>query len=248
MTPAMRPRRPNAPLRFFILFLLLIVTRLLPAQGWLDIGAKVMYGYTGFYDKNIASDPQHNYSLRGAPSYGGVVGLNLGAFNGFNLEGLFLNNEQQLDFRDNGDRTSNVVKWENLDLYLLYRRYFENASYIEIGPKMSRVRSTEQTFADQVLESGDRYGSEYYSAVAGFGTFLTGNETMTLKLGMRLEYALTDLVSEAGRAEGYPAFYREYETDTQTRPFRAGIYLELNFNVSRAGKRICGRRTYVLKL
>ena len=206
-----------------------------------------MYGYTGFYDKNIASDPQHEYALQGALAFGGVVGLNLGAFHGINLEGLFLNNRQQLDFRDNGDQSTNRVAWENLDLYLLYRGYFANASYVEIGPKMSRVRSTEQIFADQVLESGDRYESSYYSAVAGFGTFLTGNEIMTLKLGLRLEYALTDLVSEAGREAGFPAFYQTFETDTQTRPFRAGISLELNFNLSKAGKRICGRRTYVLK-
>ena len=205
-----------------------------------------MYGYTGFYDKNIADDPQHNYTLQGAAAYGGVVGLNFGAFNGFNLEGLLLNNRQELDFRDGGDRSINVVEWENLDLYLLYRHYFENASFLEIGPKMSRVRATEQTFAGQLLESGDRYAGEYYSAVAGFGTFLTGNETLTLKLGARLEYALSDLISEAGQEAGYPAFYQTYATDTQTRPFRAGIYLELNFNLSRAGKRICGRRTYVL--
>lgn len=231
-----------------LLFPLFILSHQLSyAQGWVDVGVKVMYGLTGFYNNNIIKDAQHSYNLMGAPSYGGVIGLNLGSAHVLNLEGLFLNNRQKLDFRDNDEKFINEVKWNNLDLYLLYRHYTGNGTHFEIGPKFSLVRSTSQAYAGQLIESEDGYENNYFSGVAGLGGFITGNETMTLKIGLRFEYALSDLISSDGIDAGFPAFYTDYETYTSTRPYRVGVFLEFNFGLGKEGKYICGRRRYVFE-
>ncbi len=228
----------------FTCFLLLSYT-VANSQGWLSLGAKVMYGLNGFYNNNILNDEQHSYNLHGAPSFGAVAGINIGSTGVVNLEGLLLNNRQELDFTENGDKSINAVEWNNVDLYLLYRFYTENGSHFELGPKMSFVRSVEQTLAEQPQEVNNFYADNYVSAVAGLGGFITGSEDFTLKIGFRLEYAVTDLVSDAGEAAGYPAFYQDYASYTQTHPFRAGVFLELNFSVGREGKYVCGRRKYI---
>ncbi len=217
-------------------------------QGWLELGVKVMYGLNGFYNKNLAQDEQHSYYLHGAPSFGGVVGLNLGHSSVLNLEGLLLNNRQKLGFRENGGKkTDNILEWNNLDLYMLYRHYSNNGSHFEIGPKWSLIRSLEQTYDGQVLETEGLYEDNYFSAVAGLGGFITGSEAMTLKIGFRLEYAITGLVSDSGEEEGYPAFYQSYSSYTATHPFRAGVFLELNFGIGREARYICGRRKYIFQ-
>lgn len=217
------------------------------SQGWLELGVKVMYGLNGFYNQNLAQDDQHSYYLHGAPSFGGVIGLNLGHSSVLNIEGLLLNNRQKLDFRENGGKTDNLTEWKNLDLYMVYRHYTNNGSHFEIGPKWSLVRSLEQTYAGQFLETEGLYEDNYFSAVAGLGGFITGSEAATLKIGFRLEYALTDLVSDSGEKEGYPAFYQSYSSYTATHPFRAGVFLELNFGIGREAKYICGRRKYLFQ-
>lgn len=234
------------PIHLVLTFLCLLPLSL-SAQGWLDLGVKAAYGLTGFYNGNLIDDPQHSYDFQSAVSFGGVAGLNFGNGGVINVEGLFLNNSQGLAFTENGEKTQGEVEWNNLDLYLMCRFYLANASYLEFGPKMSLVRSTGQVFGRETVTTTDLYADNYYSAALGFGTFLTGNEAMTLKMGVRLEYALTDFVTEAGQAEGLPAFYTSYDSYAPSRPFRASIGMEVNFAVGQTGKRICGRRKFVFE-
>ena len=124
----------------------------------------------------------------------------------------------------------------------MYRFYSELTTHFEIGPKISLIRSTTQTLDNQAVETANRYEDTYYSAVVGFGGFLAGSDVMTLKMGLRAEYSLSDLVATEGEQEGYPAFYQDFSDYRQTHPFRAGFYLELTFGVGNNAKRMCGRR------
>ncbi len=220
----------------------------LSAQLWLEVGGKAMFGLTGYLNSNIANDNSHEYQLNTAISYGGVVGLNIGDYSGINIEALFTKHQQDIIFLDNllGENLTNSLEWDALDLYLLYRFYTPGGAYFELGPKMTTVREIDQTFGPTRLEDIDsKYEDAYYSAVAGLGSFLFGSEVSTFKIGMRLEYALTDLVSDEGEKDGFPAYYRPYDSYKPTNPFRATLYLELSFGVGGIAKSTCGRRGFV---
>ena len=58
----------------------------------------------------------------------------------------------------------------------------------------------------------------------GVGGSVTTSQVLTIKTGIRAEYALTDLISDQGRMEGYPAYYTTFDTYQETRLFRAGFY------------------------
>lgn len=215
-------------------------------QLWFELGGKAMIGPTGYYNKNIFDDKDHNYRVNFTFSYGLAAGLNLGELHGFNLEGLLAKHQQEITFKEGGENRNNRLQWESIDWYVLYRYYPESAVFFEVGPKLTTVRTFDQTYDLQRVEDvAGNYNAHYFSAVAGLGGFLAGSEVFTLKSGIRLEYALSDLVSAEGMDEGFPAFYTSYNTYTQTRPFRAAFYLELNFAIGGIAKMVCGRRRFV---
>ena len=216
-------------------------------QVWIELGGKASYGLTGYYNSNIADDNSQEYQLQGALSYGGVLGLNFGENHGLNVEALLLKNEQTVNFLDILElRQANTLIWETLDFFLLYRFYTERGAYVEVGPKFSMVQTVEQNvaaFGGDKIE--DRYNENYYSAALGFGGFIAGSRAFTLKLGIRLEYALTDLVADEGESFNYPAPYTQFENDATTSPYRASVGLELSFGLGGIAKSVCGRRVFM---
>ena len=225
-----------------LLFSLLFLAAGLKAQLWLEIGGKANYGLTGYYNKNIINDRQHDFSLNGGLAYGGVIGLNIGDYHGFNIEGLKATSQQKLSYRDLLADIDNVLQWETFDLYFLYRYYSESGAYFEIGPKLSKVKLVEQTLEKSLSDVKDLYEDQDLSAALGLGGFLAGTDIFTLKLGIRLEYAFQDFVNEAGMDSGHPAPYTSYSSYTPTHPVRATIGIELNFGVGGVAQASCGRR------
>lgn len=215
------------------------------AQVWLELGGKTMIGLTGYRNANIDTDALHDGSLNAAVSYGGVVGLNFGDYHGLNLEGMYGKHQQRVTFRGTGVPVTNNVKWDAWDFYALYRFYARQGTIIELGPKLTRVQSVEQVIGSVRSNPEGQYNDQFYSGVFGIGSFLGGSPYFTLKMGLRFEYAFTDFVSEAGKASNFPASYTSYETYKPTTPFRAGVYLELNFGVGGIAQSTCGRRGFL---
>lgn len=227
-----------------LLFALTLFSNL-GAQVWLELGGKAAFGLTGFFNDNLDNDAQHNFELNTAFSYGGILGLNFGENHGLNLEALSITNQQTYEFLEIGDQTRIGVEWKAIDVYLMYRFYSQSGAFFELGPKYTSVRSTEQAEGMKRFRVDDLYQTEYFSAAAGFGGFLAGSEVFTLKLNIRFEYALQDFVSAQGIAEGYPAYYKTFESYTESRPFRASIGIEINFGLGSIAQSACGRRRFI---
>jgi hypothetical protein len=215
-------------------------------QLWLEAGGKFNFGPSGFYNANIAADENHDYSLSMAFAYGIAVGVNIGDYHGFNVEGLLGSYYQNLSYRGDSVRTRNQVEWEVIDLALLYRYYSPGGIYLEAGPKMSNVRNVKQTFARTPVDAGGQYSDRYFSGVLGVGAILAGSEVLVLKFGMRAEYAFTDLVSDLGVKNQFPAFYTQYAEPATTSPYRLSFGFELSFGLGGTARAACGRRTFVL--
>jgi len=216
------------------------------AQVWIDIAPKVAYGLSGFYNGNVWNDSEHNNQFNTGYGYGAKLGVNLGENNGFIIEGMLNNGTQRFDHKIGDQRLANITNWETIDASLLYR-FNSQGSYLEIGPQMSMLRNVSQTYNGLPLEVENAYGDRYFSAVAGFGGFLAGNEFFTLVMGIRLGYALTDMLSEGASnlPTSPPASYRLYDSYTGSHPFFAQIHLEFSFGIGGAAKAACGRRSYM---
>ena len=230
------------------LFFCLCLSILVEGQTWLEIGGKALVGVTGYYNENIINDPEHDFNLNAAISYGGAFGINFGEVHGLSFEGLYGKHLQAVTFGDDfiGNQVRNEVQWSTFEAYLLYRLYSRTGLFLEAGPKMSFVREVTQEFGTIRLDVEGVYEDQYLSAVFGFGGLLAGSEFIALKMGIRLEYAIDDFVTNEGQALGYPSPYSSYETYRETHPFRGTVYLELTFPLGRLGKQKCGLRGFML--
>lgn len=232
----------------FPVVFLLFFCHLSKAQAWLELGPKVSYGLTGYYNSSVASDDRVEYQLQAAIAYGGTVGINFDDFGGFNLEALLTQNEQTVNFLDIvGTRVDNNLSWETLDLLLLYRFYSDKGGYFELGPKMSIIQGLEQSIGSiQQSDIEETYNENYFSGAVGFGGFIAGSKAFTLKLGIRVEYAFTDLVSDNGKDLGFPAPITSFINDSNTSTYYASVGLELSFGIGGIAKSVCGRRVFLL--
>lgn len=232
----------------FPMVFLLFFCHLSKAQAWLELGPKVSYGLTGYYNSSVASDDRVEYQLQAAIAYGGTVGINFDDFGGFNLEALLTQNEQTVNFLDIvGTRVDNNLSWETLDLLLLYRFYSDKGGYFELGPKMSIIQGLEQSIGSiQQSDIEETYNENYFSGAVGFGGFIAGSKAFTLKLGIRVEYAFTDLVSDNGKDLGFPAPITSFINDSNTSTYYASVGLELSFGIGGIAKSVCGRRVFLL--
>ncbi len=233
----------------FLLLSLLFLGSQAKSQVWLELVGRGMYGLRGFYNQTIIDDRNHNYHLSTAPAFGGGLGLNLGDMHGINLEALWATNRQSFDF-DDGNNTllTNKIEWKTLEAVLLYRLY-TGASYLEIGPKWVMLRGITQSLDEVPLaDVAKSYAQAYPAAVLGVGGFLAGSSDFSLRIGLRVEYAFTDFVTESGKAANYPAPYvvPPYDALSSTNPFSASVYLEFNLPIGGIAKAGCGQRAFIL--
>lgn len=232
------------------IFTLLVCTCVLSlstdAQVWLELGAKGMMGFTGFTNANISSDSQHDAALGLGTSVGGLACLNFGDYHGLNFEVLSTTHHQSMTYRGGTMNQAVNIEWNSLDLYLMYRWYRDNGAFLELGGKSTVINEVQQSLGTDWNKVNNKYADRYYSGAFGVGGFVTANKVLTVKTGIRAEYALTDLISDEGQAEGYPTFYTNYDNYEETRPFRAAFYLEVTFGVGGIAQSQCGARGVIM--
>ena len=236
----------NSKITFIANFLIFCFSQQGISQIWLDIAARGGYGFSGFYNKNVWDDTEHNNGFNTGYSFGGKLGINIGEHNGIMLETNIMNGVQEFTYKANNAKTPNLTEWQTLDLNALYR-FNNTGSYLELGPSMSLVRSVKQSFAGLPLDNSNLYTERYFSAMAGFGGFITGNEFFTLIMGLRLGYCLTDLLGPDTKnlTNPPPAHYQTYDSYSPIQPFFAQFTVEISFGIGAVARANCGRRTYL---
>lgn len=230
----------------FLAFTALVFSSL-QGQIWMDIGAKGSYGLGVLLNSNIMQDNRHEMRLGTGYAYGGKAGLNFGDRHGFTFDAIIAKNTQQYDFKTTLlEVNNNELAWENLHLYVMYRLQTDGV-YFELGPRFSTLRQVSHTFGGADIAGTDNYAEKATGAALGWGGYLFGNDFFALMFGMRIDYAITDFVSEKGQGLNYPAPYilTGYETYQSTHPITGQIVLELNFGLGGYAKTRCGQRAFV---
>ena len=196
-------------------------------QQWADIGIKAGYGYNILLNFDIMNDDNFSYEHSWGNSWGGKLGWNFNYNNEVVVEVMSTQFNQKFTYSIDGVPGSKKFKMRTLDIPLIWRNNKDKiGSYSEIGPQISIVRRASDNGNDVV----DQYKHTYFSIVAGIGNYVAGTDNTGLAMGIRLIYALQDIVSDEGAANGYPtAPYGNAESSKKaSNPLSVLFMIELN--------------------
>ena len=212
---------------------------------WFDAGLKVQYGASGFYSAAIeeATGYNHELGLTSGFGYGGKLGINW-QYNGLSLEAFYNKSRQDVEVTNAGE-PSYSYEWKAIDIYALYRNA-KNLGYFELGPKVSMLRNMDGIVGNLRTDVKDGFNNTNFAGVLGFGANIMGNDgRFSGILGLRFEYALTDLDSEDGKKVGAPILDPTiYANGNKASNLAfAGVVFELNWGIGYFGKAQCGARS-----
>lgn len=208
-------------------------------QMYFDAGIKGAYGPTFLYNKNVYDDGQYDAVLNSGYGFGGKLGVHFNSQHGITFDYINATSRQEFDVR--GTSSTNRFTWKHHDLLLLYR-YSGNGAYIELGPKLSLMSDVNEQFNGSDSDVSRNFVKNYKSAVLGFGSYLAGNELLSIQIGVRLHWSLDDIVSDDGRTAGYPTPLAVYPTYQKSIPSAGQVMLELNYAFGRFAKTSCSHR------
>lgn len=212
---------------------------------WFDIGLKAQYGAAGLYNAAVAdADNVYGYHIGSGFGYGGKLGINFG-YNGLAIDVMKSSAKQTFD------KTPTTLEWQSLDIYALFR-HAKNLGYFEIGPKLSMVKKYSVATGEISLTEVDKslYNKNIFAGVVGFGANIMGNDgRFSGILGLRFEYAFSDLDTEAGKELNAPVYSLDPTFDLYANGKKssnvafAGVVFELNWGIGYFGKAQCGARS-----
>lgn len=208
-------------------------------QMYFDMGLKGAYGPTFLYNSNIYDDGQYDAVLNSGYGIGGKLGVHFNSSHGITFDYMNASSKQEFDVR--GVQQPLRYTWKHHDLLLLYR-LSGNGAYLELGPKLSLVSDVNQSFTGADADVSNFFVNSYKSVVLGFGSYLMGNELISLQLGVRLHWSLDDMISDDGRIAGYPAPSATYPKYEKSIPAVGQVMLELNYAFGRFAKASCSQR------
>jgi len=231
----------------YFLTLLLVVTFALAAhsQLWFDAGVKGAYGPTLMLDNNVFDSGTYKHKLTTGHAFGGRLGVNFGYHAGVSLEYSKATSKQDFNYQGG---VYNSFKWKHNDILLLFR-YSGNGAYAELGGKYSLIKEVDLSRFNPsaTTDVSDNFAKNYKSGVLGFGSYLMGGGLFTANIGIRMHFAIDDMVSELGKENDYPIVeYTLPDRSKKTLATAAQLQLELNYAFGRFAKSACHDRWRLL--
>ena len=226
----------------FLILLCLVVSG--KAQLWFDAGVKGAFGPTMMYDKSVFDNNSYKHKLTTGYNYGFRLGINHGYHVGLNLEYNLSHSKQ--DFNYHSD-VYNQFDIKHND-FVGTIRYSGNGAYIEGGVEFANIKDVtlETKSAEPIVPAAlDNFEKNYLGGILGFGSYLAGNDLLSINLGIRLHWGFDDIVNPTGKANNYPIFGIPSEPinpDNKTFETAAQLQLEVNYAFGRFAKTSCHDR------
>ncbi|MEP6648192.1 MAG: hypothetical protein ABJC12_13965 [Saprospiraceae bacterium] len=230
---------------FLTLFMMAFFAMSVHAQWWFDGGIKGDYGPTLMFDHNVFDHGSYKHKITTGTAIGGRLGFNYGYHVGLSVEYASAVSRQDFNFHS---EVYNKFKWKHNDWAGLIR-YSGNGAYIEIGGEYSKIKSVELKNVDvaSIQDVTADFSKNYKSGVFGFGSYLLGGGLVTVNLGIRLHFAVDDMVSTTGKANGFPIVYEALKhPEKKTLATAAQLHLEANVAFGRFAKSACHDRWRLL--
>jgi hypothetical protein len=222
----------------------LMMTSAATGQWWFDAGIKGSYGPTLLYDQNAFDSGRYKHKLTPGHSIGARLGFNAGYHAGLSLEYASATSKQ--DFRFDND-LFNTYKLKHNDFTGVFR-YSGNGAYVEIGGKYSSFRDIEVETVDvpDAVNVTEDFEKNYVSGIFGFGSYLAGDDLLSINIGIRLHWGFTELKNESGQESRQPWYnvppVENYDPDKKTSLAAGQLQLELNYAFGRFAKAACSDR------
>jgi Outer membrane protein beta-barrel domain len=186
----------------------------------LRVGIEGAYNSTWLFNKNVSDAGEEL-------DYASTFGYQVGATVIYDFkEGVGIStgilmgtvNQKYTNFKNNP-----ALKYESqtmltyIDVPLLFRITSPKGPYFEIGPQFSFISKAETEGKTSTQDIKDEVNSVNISAQIGFGYDIKASEKLTIGLGLRFGYGLTDAGKEPDNAVGYE------KTNTAVGGFRVGL-------------------------
>jgi len=185
----------------------------------LRVGIEGAYNSTWLFNKNVSDAGE---DLDYASTFGYQVGATwiydfkegIGISTGFLLGTV---NQKYTNLKNSPDKFESELNLTYIDVPLLFRLTSSKGPYFEIGPQFSFLSKAEFTGLTSTKDEKDNTNSVNISAQIGFGYDVKASEKLTVGLGLRLGYGLTDAGKEPDNSVGYE------KTNTAVGGFRVGL-------------------------
>lgn len=224
-----------------LLFTVLTFSLFTYAQTWFELGLKGGPAATFLVNRNLFDDTQFNPRITPTYFFGGKIGINFGEHDGIAFHGGLSQvrqdfvNEYELSFFDERRFSASVI-----DIGMLYHRTQESG-YFEVGPRISLVQNA--TLADDgndPYDITDQVSGAYYGMDLGFGSYVIGNDHLSLMMGLRFSYGISPIMEDEGPVT---PLLVNYEEERSVHVFSAMLCFELNYSLGYLVRSTCGNRT-----
>ena len=224
------------------------------SQTWFDVGIKGGVGSGFLMNKTLNEDGRFGVTPGFNYFYGGKVGVNFGDFIGITFDVDYGKYSYGFTQAEVPGKTSTLtykykLGFNSLNLMPMIR-YTKEASYVELGPQFSFVKNPlveDEAFPTVSQTTGDRINNQLTGIVFGFGGHMIGNETISLMMGLRLNYVFSNLTSDTYEDTSFPfSNYSGITTSAKTSPINVQLVFEINYSLGYFVKASCGRRTAFL--
>lgn len=199
---------------------------------WFYLGAGGGVGNSMFFEKHFFEGVEITASaFNPSYSYYGKFGVGFPFNMGLVYEFGFQTLSQKYEITSNvipfkGDNYDETINLTTSGHTIMLRGGSPSSGYVEFGPRFATVKS-HPTFTGQ-----NAYNSKYTTIEFGFGGPLYFHEAFDISLGVRLNYAVTNLMMD----NHYPYAGLKYSTSHYsdlytTNPFSFNLRLEMHWRI-----------------
>ena len=197
-----------------------------PTVFFLDVHGR--YGLSEYINSNISNDANVEALFTNpSSSFGAKLGVDFGFGVGLAFEVGSTSFSQSYDIKSDNDGSSftHITQASGMTKTILLR-HNDLGSYIEAGPQFVSIKS------------GDNY-TNFTNIVVGFGAPLYYHNNFDINLGLRVNYALSDVMN-AGKYPNESINYNPiYDSYAKTSVFSAQLTLGVNWHIGYFAKAKC---------
>jgi len=219
--------------------------------NWLSMSVKGGYGVSALLNMDTYNDPNvaPKYTS-GSYFFGGRFGITYGENVGTSFEVNYTNFSQEFTIKSGTEFINNKTQFTSLDLIGLLRFTSTTGFYAEIGPKFSNIKSVTETPSIEKSILDNAYKTRYNSAILGLGFMPLITDRVTLSVGLRVNYGITDIINDNTQYFAVTDDKRytpdNIYTDSKTNVLQVHGVVELNYFFGYFGTANCGKHGIIL--
>jgi len=165
---------------------------------WLHISPKASVGTSLLINSNIFSDKNIEQNLFNfSTSFGGSLGISIGDYLGFYVEGNMINFAQNyhmlVEYTDGSDHSyDKTLAFTAVNTGVLMRWVTDKGGYFEVGPNFTKLKSATVTNTVEgalLNPTTNDFNASYINLSLGFGQAVYRSDRLTVLLGARLNYS-----------------------------------------------------------